>query len=511
MTLANALRDLGCSVHIISKGSKHDSTIRDGLWIHEVAPQRPADVFGIGPENPITSDILDHSAAVCARVLEIAARYGVDIVETSSWDCEGLVTILDSRIPVVVRLVTPLVKVMETQRWSETPDLKLACDLERQTLLRAAGVIFSTNSMRKLVGDCFAIEPARSASIPFGLKIPALEPSRNGHQAKKVLFVGRLETRKGIHVLLDAIPGVLRSVPNAQFQIVGKDVLTGSASLADEWKRSHPEYRDRVEFCGEVPDKELSRYYEQCDLLVAPSLYESFGLIYVEAMARGKAVVGTTVGGIPEVVSHGITGLLVPPEDAGQLESAVTRLLSDDGLRTNLAQAGYRRYFEGFSAVAMAERTMEFYLDTIRDWNDSRPPVWVGDFSSSHQGQGVRVAWDPAGQHCNLVAEIGAERVIAYGPYITLDPGSYRAEFAVWSNGPLDSQEFIGKIEVFAGRILAERRILGRDLGFSAAKALDLFFSIGDRGEGQVEFRVITSGSRELRLRKIFVSRFENL
>jgi hypothetical protein len=154
---------------------------------------------------------------------------------------------------------------------------------------------------------------------------------------------------------------------------------------------------------------------------------------------------------------------------------------------------------------------VEFYLQTIREWNEARPPIWVGDFSSSHQGPGVRVEWDPAGQHCNLVGEIGAERVIAYGPYIALSPGGYRAEFAIWTSGPVDSDEFIGKIEVFAGRVISERRILGRDLGFGGARMFDLFFSAGERGEGQVEFRVITSGSKELHLRKIFVSRFQNI
>ncbi len=506
MALATKLRDLGCHVHVITKGMESHSERRDGIWLHAVSPKRLGDAVGPGPDHPVTSGILDHSAAVCAKVLEIAARYGVDIVESPSWDSEGLVTVLDQRVPVVVRVVTPLRKVIQTQRWTETPDLQLASDLESEMLSRAAAVIFSTHSMRKLLQEEFGIKPTQSTRIPFGMTLPTLEPAANGSRHKRVLFVGRLERRKGIHVLLEAIPGVLQAIPEVKFQIVGKDVPEEGGSVAEKWRRRHPEYKHKVQFLGEVTDEELSQCYEKCDLLVAPSLYESFGLIYVEAMARGKAVIGTTAGGIPEVVHHGITGILVPPGDTLQFEEAVTNLLRDDTLRARLAQAGYRSYFENFSAEAMAKHTLDFYRETIRGWNMQRPPVWVGDFSTCLHGPGSRVEWDREGHQFSLVAGIGMEHVFAYGPYMPLDAGLYRAEFALWKEEPAAMKTLVAQIDVFAGRVLAERRVFGRDL--ASGSVLDLFFSIEGRGERQVEFRVTTSGVARLHLRTIFVSRF---
>jgi glycosyltransferase involved in cell wall biosynthesis/GT2 family glycosyltransferase len=508
MTLATKLRDLGCHVHIISKGAESQSERRDGIWLHAVSPQRLGHAVDVGADHPVTSGILDHSAAVCAKVLEIAARYGVDIVESSSWDSEGLVSVLDQRIPVVVRVVTPLRKVIETQCWTETEDLRLASDLEGEMLGRAAAVIFSTHSMRELLQEEFGIQPTQSARIPFGMTLPTLEPTANGSRRKRVLFVGRLEPRKGIHVLLEAIPGILRAIPEVEFQIVGKDVPEEGGSVAEKWRHHHPEYKHKVQFLGEVTDVELSQCYEKCDLLVAPSLYESFGLIYVEAMARGKAVIGTTAGGIPEVVRHGITGILVPPGDTIQFEQAVTNLLRDDTLRGRLAQAGYRSYFEDFSAEAMAKHTLDLYWKTIWDWNAQRTPVWIGNFSTCLHGSGSRVEWDPEGHQFSLVAEVGIEHVFAYGPYMPLDAGLYRAEFGLWMEDPAAMETLVAQIDVFAGRILAERRVFGRDLG--SGNMLDLFFTMEGRGERQVEFRVTTSGVARLHLRTIFVSSFNH-
>ena len=95
-----------------------------------------------------------------------------------------------------------------------------------------------------------------------------------------------------------------------------------------ELGRQTPNYETaRVAFLGAVPDEELSRYYAGCDVFVAPSRHESFGLILLEAMREGKPVIAGDVGGMREVVEHEENGLLVSPTDAEELASAIRRLV----------------------------------------------------------------------------------------------------------------------------------------------------------------------------------------
>ena len=102
--------------------------------------------------------------------------------------------------------------------------------------------------------------------------------------------------------------------------------------------------------------KLLRGFYHACDLFVAPSRYESFGLVLVEAMMFGKPVVSCKVGGIPEVVVDGATGLLAEPGDAASLESCLAQLIESRDLRDQMAASARKRYLEHFSPAPTAKR-----------------------------------------------------------------------------------------------------------------------------------------------------------
>src|SRR5690606_4129219 len=97
------------------------------------------------------------------------------------------------------------------------------------------------------------------------------------------------------------------------------------------------------------------------DIFVAPSRFESFGLIYVEAMMFGKPTVGCNVGGVPEVVEHEVTGLLVAPDNADALQSALETLVSNADLRKHYGSAGRTRYEQLFSDCRMAQASIDLY------------------------------------------------------------------------------------------------------------------------------------------------------
>ena len=117
-----------------------------------------------------------------------------------------------------------------------------------------------------------------------------------------------------------------------------------------------------------MSDAEVTRHLQSADVFVAPSLYESFGLVFLEAMRWGTPVIGTKAGGIPEIIKDGESGLLVPPGDHAELAAAIASLLNDRQKRLRLGESGRRRVEEEFSATTMAKRTLDFYSSVVNSF-----------------------------------------------------------------------------------------------------------------------------------------------
>ncbi len=270
--------------------------------------------------------------------------------------------------------------------------------------------------------------------------VPSL--SRRGGFGCTLLFVGRVSPEKGLHVLVDAFRRVVEVHPDARLVVVGPDIATPHeyiVELSDEphvqalaefypgsylealKRRIDPSLRDRVSFVGEVPHEELSRYYQSADLLVNPSLVESFGMSLVEAMASGVPVVATRVGGMKEIVDPEETGLLVGPGDPEELAKALIRLLDDAPLRMEMGRTGRERVAR-FSWANIADAAADVYRRLVGE-----------EFAGSVRGgrlrlaSGVRPAESPgsvSGTHSVRPAPITsrATGTDALGPSSTEEP-----------------------------------------------------------------------------------------
>jgi glycosyltransferase involved in cell wall biosynthesis/GT2 family glycosyltransferase len=514
MTLARSLRDLGCTVHVISAGETKDSQLDQGIWFHTAKPAPIGDA--VAPEFPTLRKNLDYSNGVRLAVLDIAARSGLDVIESPNWDFEGLLGAMEHRLPVVVRVHSPLFKVMETQEWAETEDLLACCDAEGLLLKHADGVSGSTEAILKLVDGRYGLAKKNTALIPLGLDIASAVARKPGAgEGCTVLFVGRLERRKGIHTLLAAIPEILRRAPKTKFELVGRDIESqgnGIRSWADRWRMNHPLLASHVRFHGEVDDATLRTLYADCDVFVAPSLYESFGLIFLEAMAHGKPVVGTNAGGIPEVVAHNETGILIPPGDSSALAAAILKLIDDESLRMEFGRAGRARFEQSFTPQAMGTRTLEFYRDVMKRWNSAAGVAWLGRALDSYRHPSTQIVWVPETGAVCMCAEAGEARTIWYGPYVSLEPGMYRAEFTCWISdaAAISRDNWICTMDVsnIDAGFLAEARLTKADLKSREGWITDVFFTVDGSGKGNYEFRVHTSGAVDLYVRQVKVRRW---
>lgn len=201
--------------------------------------------------------------------------------------------------------------------------------------------------------------------IDVGLLSRPADPSRIRRRhdlgSKRVLLtVGSLSARKGHRLVLAALPSILRSVPDAVYLVVGEGEMRGELEL--EIRRSG--LSEHVILAGACPDDDLPYYYDACDVFVLPntrqgSLVEGFGIVYLEASARGKPVIGCRDAGVPEAVVDGVTGCLLERPDADLLTEAVLALLADRGRAERLGRAGRQRSLTEFGYDRLGRQLAE--------------------------------------------------------------------------------------------------------------------------------------------------------
>ena len=167
-------------------------------------------------------------------------------------------------------------------------------------------------------------------------------------------------------MLLSAIPGILEKNPEVIFRILGDDTLPTSDGVttykAEFLSSEHGQrWKDQVFFEGRVTDSILRDAYKTCDVFVAPSRFESFGLVFLEAMRVAKPVIGCLAGGMPEVVSHEVNGLLVQPGDVEALSEAILSLAGSEKLRTSMGDAGEKIFLNKFTSEGMARSSSNLY------------------------------------------------------------------------------------------------------------------------------------------------------
>lgn len=241
----------------------------------------------------------------------------------------------------------------------------------RRLGLRGAARVFanSRDTGHKLV-DVQGVQRDRVTLLP-----PALDPifqermsaGINGDvhlpSGLRLLTVARLaatERGKGIEDVLQALPQVLKVVPDAWYVVVGD----GDDRARLELKAKELGVADHTVFAGWVPERELIGYYQACDVYVMPSRKEGFGIVFLEAMACGKPVIGGNHAGTPDLIRDGVTGYLVNHGDVRALADRLGRILADSELRARMGRAARQWVHERYTLRAFSE-TLACVLEEV--------------------------------------------------------------------------------------------------------------------------------------------------
>ncbi len=397
--LAKGLADLGHQVHVVTHvGDVSRVDFEDGVWVHRLVA--PSDVNGVAltEAGPVPSAIWASASFREHYIAELALRKSIDAVYALIWDCEGAAVLRAESFPVVLGLQTTLALWLKSHP-EKSRDEKYMREfgrpmlaLEREMIVKSHAVHAISKAIRRDVETAYQVSlpDDRTAMIPLGIADMAKEPRaaippRRPDIDVRLLFAGRLEARKGVDVLLSVAPRLLREFSRLQIDIVGNDRIPapdGSLYRSQfEAANRNESFASRIIFHGEAASDLLRAFYAECDIYVSPSRYESFGLVFVEAMCFAKPVVGCRVGGMVEVINDEDTGFLAVPGDAESLYACLRRLISDPPLRARMGAAGRQRYERLFRRESVARGTADLLEQARTRWKQeklSREAALVG-------------------------------------------------------------------------------------------------------------------------------------
>lgn len=267
---------------------------------------------------------------------------------------------------------TPIISIVHHLRCSEENHFlwnEFYRIIERGYLKTVDGFVYNSHSTREVVESMIGEEKKSVVSYPAGNR---LRPSITAQQIHmrtsqdgplQVLFLGNVISRKGLHILLEA----LEEIPKEQWflSIVGslemdKDYVN---RIMDEVRKKG--LTDSIEFFGPLDEGELKNIMQASQLMVMPSSYEGFGIAYLEGMGYGLPAIASTAGGAPEIITPGKNGFLVPPDDPGSLHDYLLQLIADRDLLAEMSQAALERYHCHPTWEDTSKRTREFLVSMI--------------------------------------------------------------------------------------------------------------------------------------------------
>ncbi|MGB3652986.1 MAG: glycosyltransferase family 4 protein [Rivularia sp. (in: cyanobacteria)] len=375
--IAKVLHSRGHHIEVFC-GSPHrsDSQEENGIWVHRVIGQNGSDF----------SESIGRVFAKRHQSIQF------DVIEGPEFSaCARGAVAQVPNIPLVIKLHTPTFLVRKINfvelslngkiRWvtgalrrgkipTHFPQWKYdpSSDIERIHALEADEIASPSKSIGNELITTWSLPRERVFHIPYPyvpsqdlLDIP-IETHTN-----VVTFIGRLEIRKGILDLAQAIPTILKQCPTTKFRFVGSALPSPQRNLnmREYLEKKLKSYHKSLEFTGGVSPDRIPSLLAKTDVCVFPSRWESVGFVCLEAMAAARGVVGSSAGGMAELLDGGRVGRLIPPNNSKKIAQAVIELLKNPQLRMQLGQAARDRVLSEYNLDRIGELQEASYQRAI--------------------------------------------------------------------------------------------------------------------------------------------------
>jgi len=236
-------------------------------------------------------------------------------------------------------------------------------------------VIVNSENMRSEIEQIFQLPSDKINVIPNGIDSSKfdkykkdLEFRRQFAQDKEkiIFFVGRMVAQKGVHILIDAMPKIIRYYPDIKF------VLVGTGPQLEEFRLRASQFAHKVIFTGHIGDEDLIRLYKCIDVAVFPSLYEPFGIVALEAMASEVPVVTSDVGGLNNIIEHGVDGMKTYAGNPNSIADNVLEVLMNQDKAKNIIKKAKAKINKIYSWHYISEQTIAVYKEVLKQASGSK-------------------------------------------------------------------------------------------------------------------------------------------
>ena len=369
--LSEALVRKGIEVFVVTQGSAElpADEIINGVRVLRTIPVAVT-------ANNFVEDILQLNFQLLERALVLFRELdnNLDIIHGHDWLVFWASKVLKHSF------TTPLIYTIHATEFGRNQGIyndmqRYINDLEWYASFEAWKLIVCSQYMNNEVRNLFQVPEDKAVVIGNGVNeqnyrgdsSPAYRDFYASPDEDIVFYVGRIVREKGIQVLIQAIPEILKTNPKTKFVIAGKGpYLDNLRSLAE-----YLGVAERVYFTGFISDRERNNLYRIADVAVFPSLYEPFGIVALEAMVTRTPVIVSEVGGLAEFVRDGENGLTVKPNDPQQLAEKIRFLLNNKDRAREMASRAYEIVKRDFTWDEIANKTLAVYEEVIAEYRKS--------------------------------------------------------------------------------------------------------------------------------------------
>lgn len=374
--LALGLKEIGHRVSIISRsvGVKESVNLIKGVRVYRIK----SSISNINDPNEINA----YRYRVYQKVKKINNHFPIDVIESPEWKAETSFLLIDTErtIPIVLRLHSTLSLIKKINDIKEIGNGGHVQELLEKFIIETADLVYS--SSKSLIGiikhdyhlkrkDIFAqFNPANTADFS-PKKHLAIDIQSIKKNSLIIMYVGRIEKRKGVDQIIKIAPSIIKRNPSVKFVFIGRDtsmfVKNRRKSFTKHLLSSiNKKYHKHIFFLGFRKYTDLPNYYPAADIAIFPSYYENFPAVCLEAMASGCAVIGSKNGGMSEIIEHLKSGILIDPYSVKDIEQSILLLLSNKHLRDRIKLTSTKRIANCFDRKSIARKTEKVYLKAIK-------------------------------------------------------------------------------------------------------------------------------------------------
>ncbi|PKQ27893.1 MAG: glycosyl transferase family 1 [Candidatus Anoxymicrobium japonicum] len=372
--LATSLAAQGIKVHVVTKDhpGAPEYEESEGVHVYRVV-NYPPDI----PQDEWVSWTLQFNVALLEKAVALINDLkSVNVIHAHDWLVAHAATSLKHAYKIPLVATIHATEYGRHQGHLPGPMNKLIHQVEWWLMFESARTICCSQYMMDQLTDVFQLPPEKVEVIPNGIDRTSFKRDATIDLCRKkyvppgdklVFFVGRLVYEKGVQTVIEAMPLILKKIPNVTF------VVAGSGPHLNQLKSlvSALGLGEKIIFTGHLDTDALCAFYKSADLTVVPSLYEPFGMVVLESMAMGTPTIVADTGGLSEIVAHEETGLKFEPGNPDSLAGAMLRVLEDPELNARITSDAMSYMGDTYNWSQITRRTLDVYRRAERGYEYS--------------------------------------------------------------------------------------------------------------------------------------------